>query len=67
MLYNEALRSCRLDANMTQEQVAEALSVTKGAISQYENGVGSAPSISRLFQLADLYNVSLDKLLGRNK
>lgn len=67
MLYPEALKSARLKANMTQEEVADALLVTKGVICHWEMGRGSAPSIGRLIQLADIYNVSLDELIGRKK
>lgn len=34
-------------------------------IARYELGTGSAPSISRLIELANLYNVTVDKLIGR--
>lgn len=65
MLYTEALKSARLKANMTQEEVAEALHVSKGVISHWEMGRGSEPSIGRLIQLADVYKVSIDELIGR--
>lgn len=67
MLYTEALKSARLKANMTQEEAAEALHVTKGVISHWEIGRGSEPSIGRLIQLADIYKVSVDELIGHNK
>lgn len=65
ILYNEAIREARLNANLTQEQVAEALHISRVMIARYELGTGSAPSISRLIELANLYNVSVDKLIGR--
>lgn len=65
MLYNEALKAARLSADMTQVQVAESLHITQQTVQIWESGKGSAPSISRLVQLADLYNVSLDRLVGR--
>lgn len=52
---------------MTQEEAAEALHVTKGVISHWEIGRGSEPSIGRLIQLADIYKVSVDELIGHNK
>lgn len=64
-MYNESIRSCRLDANKTQREVADALHVSQQMIAKWENGVGSEPSISRLIALADIYNVSVDKLIGR--
>lgn len=67
LLYTEALKSARLKANMTQEEVAEILRVSKGVISHWEIGRGSEPSIGRLIQLADIYKVSVDELIGHNK
>lgn len=64
-MYNEAIKSCRLDANMTQKEVAEALHVSQQAVTKWERGIGSEPNISRLIELADIYNVTLDKLVGR--
>lgn len=65
MLVSEALKSARLKANMTLKEVAEALHVSHVAIHKFENGIGSQPSIDRLIQLADLYEVTLDELVGR--
>lgn len=64
-MYNEAIKSCRLDAKLTQRKVAEALHVSQQAVAKWERGEGSEPNISRLIELADIYNVSLDKLVGR--
>ena len=64
-LYTEALRAARQSANLTQEQVAEALHVSKMAVSKIETGQGSEPRLGRLIQLADLYGISIDKLVGR--
>lgn len=67
MTINEALVEARLDAGMTQKEVAEHMGVTQTRISRIETGSGSFPSISQLVQLADLYKISLDKLVGRNR
>lgn len=64
-MYNEAMRSARLQANMTQKEVAEALKVSQPAIVRWEKGIGSEPSISRLIELANIYGTSVDKLIGR--
>jgi len=61
----EALKSARLQANMTQKEVAEALHISQPAVVKFENGIGSEPSVSRLIQLADLYKVTMDVLCGR--
>lgn len=64
-MYTDALRQSRKQAGMTLEQVAEHLHVSKMAVSNWECGKGTAPNISRLVQLADLYNTSVDELIGR--
>ena len=48
---------------LTQAQVAKRLSLSKTAISGYENNIKN-PSIEVLTQLSILYGVSADYLLG---
>lgn len=47
---------------MTQEFVAEAIGVSRQAVSKWENGV-SDPSTSNLIALAKLFNMSPEELL----
>ena len=54
----------RKEAKLTQQQVAEYLNVKQNTYSQYEIGVLNYP-IDVLCRLADLYQVSVDYLLGR--
>jgi transcriptional regulator with XRE-family HTH domain len=65
MTYNESLRKARLTCGYSQNEVASKLGVSKMQISKWETGDGSAPNISRLIQLADVYGTSIDKLVGR--
>ena len=58
------LASLRKGRDMTQQQVAEYLNVKQNTYSQYEIGVLNYP-IDVLCRLADLYQVSVDYLLGR--
>lgn len=58
----EALKDHRTRRNMTQEYVAEALGVSRQAVSKWENGT-SDPSTSNLLALARLYGVSAGELL----
>lgn len=57
------LRALRKGKNLTQTQVARRLSLSKTAISGYENNI-KTPSVEVLIQLALLYDVSTDYLLG---
>lgn len=52
--------------NLTQRQVAAALEISQPSYIRYENG-GAEPNIEKLVKLADLFDVSLDYLLGREK
>ena len=56
------LQRARTKANLTQEQVAEILGVSRQTISNWENEK-TYPDIRSVVSLSDLYNVSLDYLL----
>ncbi len=60
----EGLRALRCSQGLTQPQLADTLGVSRQAISAWESGK-SKPSMSRLWQIADLFGVSLDELVGR--
>lgn len=63
MTYNEAMREARINAGLTQKEVAEAVNVAQPTVARFENGT-KPPSIGMLVSLAKLYNVSVDKLIG---
>lgn len=58
----QVLKEHRLRCKMTQEFVAEALGVSRQAVSKWENGT-SDPSTSNLIALSKLYGVSSEELL----
>ena len=62
----ENIRNLRIDNNYTQQQIAAYLNIQQNTSSQYEIGVLNYP-IDVLMKLADLYNVSVDYLLGRTQ
>ena len=57
------LKELRQKKGLTKAQVAKRLSLSKTAISGYENNIKN-PSIEVLTQLSILYGVSADYLLG---
>ena len=59
----ENIRAMRKGRNLTQEQLAEAMGVTVGAVSKWELG-GSVPDIGMIMELADFFETSVDVLLG---
>lgn len=59
----QRLRDLRKSKQMTQKQVAERLHISASAVSGYEGNI-KTPSVDMLVELARLYNVSTDYLLG---
>lgn len=59
----ENIRSLRKERALTQEQLAEAMGVSVGAVSKWELSQ-STPEITMLMELADFFGVSVDALLG---
>lgn len=60
---SDNIREFRKAHSMTQQQLADALGVTVGAVYKWEAKL-SAPDISLLIELADLFDISVDVLLG---
>ena len=58
----EALKKHRMERNMTQEFVAEALGVSRQAVSKWETGTAD-PSTSNLLALAKLFGIPAEELL----
>lgn len=63
VLLAQKLREFRKKQGLTQEQLAEAMGVTVGAVSKWESGA-STPDISIILELADFFETSVDVLLG---
>lgn len=52
--------------NMSQEDLSFILHVTHQTISRYENGL-LVPSIEIICEIADVFDVSIDELVGRKR
>lgn len=63
MEFNEKLQSLRKQKGLTQEELAEALFVSRTAVSKWESGRGF-PSIDSLKAISKYFSVSLDNLLS---
>ena len=59
----ENIKTFRKERKMTQEQLAEAMGVTVGAVYKWESDQ-SNPDLNLIIELADLFEVSTDVLLG---
>ena len=66
MEFGEKLQELRKNKAMTQEELAEALYVSRTAISKWESGRGY-PSIDSLKEISRFFSVSIDDLLSAEK
>ena len=65
MKIGERMKAARMQARLTQQQVADAIQSTKASVSQYEHDYYH-PSLDALVKFSDLTGASLDWLiLGR--
>lgn len=60
----QRIRDLREDHDLTQAALSKKLNVSQRAYSHFETGTRGIP-IEILIQLADIYDVSLDYLVGR--
>ncbi len=66
MEFNEKLQNLRKQKGLTQEELAEALYVSRTAISKWESGRGY-PSIDSLKEIAKFFSVTIDELLSSDE
>ncbi len=64
MAYYRRIRELREDHDFTQTQLAEMLCMKQPQYFRYEQGYRDIPT-DMLIQLADLYQTSIDYLVGR--
>ena len=56
----------RKEKELTQNDIAEKLNVTYQAVSKWENDQAS-PDVDILIELSNIFDISLDELLGKEK
>ncbi len=66
MEFHEKLQELRKSRGLTQEELADALYVSRTAISKWESGRGY-PSIDSLKEISHYFSVSIDDLLSTDK
>lgn len=62
MKLNEQIKKYRMEKNLSQEELAEKIYVTRQSISNWENGK-TYPDIHSLLLLSSLFGISLDQLV----
>lgn len=63
-MFGERLKNLRLQKEMSQKELGNLLKISPSTVGMYEQG-RRAPDTTTLTTLADLFNVSIDYLLGR--
>ena len=56
------IQELRIQSNLSQDELADKLFITRQGLSRYEHGQ-SVPSIDSLITLSKVFNVSIDELL----
>ena len=64
--FSEQISSLRVENNLTRSQLAQKLGVSIRLISYWENGKREC-DFDMLIKIANLFNVSIDYLLGRKE
>lgn len=65
-MIEERLKNLREQNQMTQAELAKKLGITRSSVNAWEMGI-SVPSTQYIVELALLYKVSTDYLLGQDK
>lgn len=61
--FKDILKELRMEKNLGQVELANALGVSKGVISLWENGLRE-PNMYSLIIISKYFNVSIDELVG---
>ena len=64
IIFSAQLRQLRKESGLTQKQLAEHLETTQRNVSYLESG-NVEPDLQTLWKIADVFDVSVDFLLGR--
>ena len=60
----KSLKLHRINRSLTQRQLASQLNITRQSLSLYETGART-PDIYMLSKIADIYDITVDELIGR--
>ncbi len=63
--FSEKLYQLRKEHHLSQEEMGNRLAVSRQTISNWENG-GAQPSLDKAIELANLFDISLDDLVGHS-
>lgn len=64
-MFAEKLKSLRSTRNLTQEEFAKEINVTKGAVAMWETGKRT-PDLTMIKKIAAYFNITVDELVGNS-
>lgn len=65
MKFADNLKKIRKDNNLSQEQLAEKLGISRQAVSKWESGQ-SYPEMDKVVQICNMFNYNMDELINEN-
>lgn len=63
MIFNQRAKDLREDLDLTQDEIAKLLNVSRATVNRYENDKYDM-KLTYAIELAKIYNVSLDYIAG---
>lgn len=63
MIFNKRAKDLREDLDLTQDEIAKLLNVSRATVNRYENDKYDM-KLTYAIELAKIYNVSLDYIAG---
>ncbi len=67
MDFGDILKDLRLEKNITQKELADKLNISSAMISNYENRINIPRDFKILIDIANYFQISVDKLIGNEK
>ena len=64
-MLSKRLKELRAKHNWTQQKLAEKADLSFNAITKIEQGAAKHPTLKTLIKIADVFEVSIDELVGR--
>ena len=65
MNLSDNLKRIRKENNLSQEQLADKLGVSRQSVSKWESGI-AYPEMDKVLQICKMFNLNIDELLNQN-
>lgn len=64
-MLSKRLKELRKERSWTQQELAQKANLSFNAVTKIEQGAAKHPTLKTLLKLAETFEISLDKLVGR--